>query len=151
MTENDIPKLIELLNEFATFERTKAIVTPEFLHESLFGTERFFYGFVAVASGHLVGMAMYYKTFSSWTGRPGIFIQDLYVTPAHRGRNIGKQLIKELAIFCQENNFTRIDWWVLDWNKNAIEFYSSLGATVLSGWLIHRFTDAEIKRLASEL
>ncbi len=151
VAEDDIPELTHLLKEFATFERAEATVTPDVLHDSLFGPERFFYVFVAVSSGHIVGMVMYYKTFSSWTGRPGIFIEALYVTPAYRGCGIGKRLIQQLAIFCKENNFARIDWWVLDWNKRAIEFHSSLGSTLVSGWLIHRFADADIHRLASAL
>lgn len=138
---DDIPIVHGLLVDFAKFEGVdNAGVTKEALQEVLFGSEPCLYGFVAEDQGEIVGVAMVYKTFSTWMGTVGLFIQDLYVRPEFRGRGHGKALLRALAEFAKERNYERIDWWVLDWNENALRFYETQGAEILDGWVIHRLT-----------
>ena len=97
----------------------------------------------------VVGIAIWFLSFSTWTGTNGIWLEDLFVDPAHRGRGLGQGLLRALAGECVERGFQRLEWWVLDWNTPSIEFYRSLGSTPQDGWTVHRVDGAALSALAA--
>lgn len=105
---------------------------------------------IAEWNGEPAGFALYFYNFSTFVGRPGLYLEDLFVRPAHRQHGIGRALLRELARVAQQRNCGRMEWAVLDWNEPALRFYQSLGARQLNEWIIHRLTPAEIGRLAAE-
>ncbi len=145
---SDVSVVRTLLDEFATFEGASSKLDDNALNEVLFSSNRLLRAFVAEKEGAVVGLIAFYLTFSSWTARPGVFIQDLYVKPAHRGDKVGTGLLRKLAQHCIANDFARIDWWVLDWNEKALEFYQHLEPTTLTGWVMQRLEGDQISDLA---
>jgi GNAT superfamily N-acetyltransferase len=105
---------------------------------------------VAAAERELAGFALWYVTYSTWTGRHGIWVEDLYVRERRRGQGIGRALLAELAAECERREYRRLEWWVLDWNSPALRFYESLGATPMSEWTVQRLDVAPLARLAAE-
>jgi len=105
---------------------------------------------IAEWNGEPAGFALYFYNFSTFVGRPGLYLEDLFVRPAHRQHGIGRALLRELARVAQQRNCGRMEWAVLDWNEPALRFYQSLGARQMNEWIIHRLTPAEIGRLAAE-
>jgi GNAT superfamily N-acetyltransferase len=99
--------------------------------------------------GDVVGYAFYFLNYSTWLGRHGIYLEDLYVRPSHRGHGYGKALLEELARIAVERGYGRFEWWVLDWNTPAIDFYRSLGAEPMDEWTVYRVTGEPLQRLAS--
>ncbi|MEU7825231.1 GNAT family N-acetyltransferase [Catellatospora sp. NPDC049133] len=148
----DVPVLIDLIRELAEYEKApqEAKATPAQLHEALFGPHPAAFAHVAVddESGETVGMAMWFLNFSTWHGVHGIYLEDLYVRPAARGRGHGKALLRELARICRERGYTRLQWWVLNWNTPAIDFYRSIGAKPMSDWTVHRLDGPALADLA---
>ncbi|MGA2528886.1 MAG: GNAT family N-acetyltransferase [Acidimicrobiales bacterium] len=136
----DVPVLVELIVELAEFEkaRDRVEIDTAALERALFGQEPSAFARVAVDADLVVGMALYYRSFSTWTGRPGIYLEDLYVRPSHRGTGFGKALLGALARLALEEGCARLEWSVLDWNEPAIAFYRSIGAVATDEWTRYR-------------
>ncbi len=135
----DVPVLLQLVHELAAYERAPDAVeaTEADLHRALFvdGTCS---AHVALSGAEVVGFALWYPTFSTWTGRPGLWLEDLFVRPSARGAGLGKALLRTLAAVCVERGWPRLEWWVLDWNTPAIGFYAGLGAVPQEDWTTFR-------------
>lgn len=151
-TIDDVPRIVELVHELADYEREPDAVegTEADFVAALFppdGAPTTF-AHVAVADGEVVGMAVWFVTFSTWTGRNGIWLEDLFVRPAHRGSGLGRELLAALARTCVERGWRRLDWAVLDWNEPSIGFYRSLGAVAQDEWTTYRLTGEALTALA---
>jgi len=147
----DAPVLLSLIKELAEYERMsdQVATTEEMLTDNLFGkTGNIAEAVIACYNGAPVGMAIYFFNFSTFVGRRGLYLEDLFVQPALRGKGIGKALLIYLAKTAVENNCGRFEWSVLDWNKPAIDFYKSLGAKPMDEWTIFRLSGDEIKHVA---
>ena len=150
-TPADVPVVLELVKELATYEREPdaVLATEADLHAALFGEGAVASCHVAVAAGVVVGFALWYPTFSTWQGKPGLWLEDLFVRPEARGTGLGKALLVELARTAMARGWTRFEWWVLDWNTPAQGFYRSLGARPEDAWTVWR-VDGEALRLLAE-
>jgi GNAT superfamily N-acetyltransferase len=151
-TVDDVPDLIRLVRELARYEREPdaAVATPEQFREVMFPTERSptAYAIVVERESCIVGMAIWFPSFSTWTGRSGVWLEDLFVEPEQRGLGMGKALLTRLAQITVERGWTRLEWWVLDWNVPAIEFYHSQGAVGQHEWTTYRVDGEALARLA---
>ena len=148
----DVAVLLELIHELAVYEREPdAVETTEAqLHEALFGADPVAWCHVAVdADGAVVGFALWHLTFSTWRGTAGIWLEDLFVRPAARGTGLGTALLRELARTCAARGYSRLAWWVLDWNEPSIGFYRSLGAEPQDEWTTFRLDGEALVRLAT--
>jgi GNAT superfamily N-acetyltransferase len=148
----DVPAIVGLVRELASYERAaeEAVATDEQVRAVLFGQHPTVFCDVADVHGTVVGIAVWFENFSTWLGRHGIYLEDLYVTPARRGEGLGKALLATLARRCVERGYGRLEWSVLDWNQSAIDFYVALGATAMDGWTVHRLTGVALDTLARE-
>jgi GNAT superfamily N-acetyltransferase len=146
----DVPDLVRLIRELAIYEKLEdqAVGTPEALERHLFGERPVCEAMVAHAGGRAVGFALYFLTFSTFLCKPGLYLEDLFVEPAHRGSGIGKALLVRLARMAVERGYGRFEWRVLDWNEPSIRFYESLGAAIMREWLLARITGPALERLA---
>ncbi len=146
----DVADIHRLLRELADYERSLAEVTATEadLAAALFGSTPAIFAHVAEHDGAVAGFALWFVNYSTWLGRHGIYLEDLYVTPAVRGRGYGRALLAELAGICVERGYGRLEWWVLDWNSPAIGFYTALGATAMDEWTVHRLTGPALRALA---
>lgn len=140
VTRDDLPGLLEMVRELAEFEKLldQVEATESLYEEAFFSPNPAAEALVAEKSGALVGYAIYFTTFSSFTGRAGIWLEDLYVRPDHRGERIGKELIRRVGAIAAERNAGRCEWCVLDWNQRAIDLYESIGGEILGEWRIVR-------------
>lgn len=147
----DVPDLLRLIRELAEYEKLAdmAVGTPAMLHEALFGARPAAEAMVAERGGRAVGFALYFTTFSTFLCKPGLYLEDLFVEPAHRGAGIGKALLARLAKLAAERGCGRLEWRVLDWNEPSIRFYESLGASLMKEWVLVRMTRPEFERLAA--
>jgi GNAT superfamily N-acetyltransferase len=138
----DLPALVGLIRELADFEQLTHLVevTPESLGPHLFGPRPVAESVVAERGGELVAFALFFTNFSTFLGKPGLYLEDLYVQPAQRGTGLGKALLTHLGALAVARGYGRFEWCVLDWNEHAIGFYENLGATVLSDWRLCRIT-----------
>lgn len=143
----DVSDIVRLIHALAGFERLSHLVeaTPETLHPQLFGARPAAEALVAVAAGRVVGFALFFHNFSTFLARPGLYLEDLFVEPDHRGAGIGKALLTRLGRLAVERGCGRFEWSVLDWNASAIGFYESLGATVMPDWRICRITGERLR------
>jgi GNAT superfamily N-acetyltransferase len=160
-TRADVPRISELVRELADYERSgdQVSVTTADLAAALFGPDPAVFAHVAVrdgesdgegeGEGEVVGFALWFLNFSTWLGRHGIYLEDLYVTPAMRGHGIGTALLAELAAICLQRGYGRLEWWVLDWNSPATGFYRSIGAVPMSEWTVHRLAGPALADLAA--
>ena len=139
-TENDVPAIFSLIKELAEFEKlSHQIKTDETeLKQTLFGDDRFVEILIAEFDGQIVGQALFFKNFSTFLGKPGIYLEDLYVKPEMRGKGIGKQLLDKIISIAKERNYGRVEWSVLDWNETAIDFYKKIGAVPMDDWRLFR-------------
>ena len=146
----DVPDVLALVRELATYEREPDAVetTGQMLHDALFGPSPVASCHVAVLDGQVVGMALWYVTFSTWKGVPGLWLEDLFVRESARGTGLGRALLQTLAAVCVERGYARFEWWVLDWNAPAIGFYASLGAVPQDEWTVHRVDGDALRGLA---
>ncbi len=148
----DVPRILGLITELAAYERSldQVAATEQDLHAALFGAQPApaVFAHVAETGGEVIGFALWFVSFSTWLGKHGVYLEDIYVTPALRGRGIGKALLAELAAICADRGYGRLEWWVLDWNAPAIGFYRSIGATAMTEWTVHRLTGAPLADLA---
>jgi len=148
----DVPALVQLIRDLAEYEKApeEAVATEARVHEALFGSAPAVFCDVAEVDGTVVGMAIWFTSFSTWLGRQGIYLEDLFVSPSHRGEGHGKALLATLARRCVERGYGRLEWSVLDWNTPAIDFYVGLGAVGMDGWTVHRLSGGPLAALAGE-
>lgn len=146
---SDCAEILRLIGELAVYEKLEhmAVGTEEALREQLFGPRPAAETLIAERGGRAVGFALYFTTFSTFLCKPGLYLEDLFVEPAHRGAGIGKALLRRLAAMARERDCGRLEWRVLDWNEPSIRFYESLGATVMKEWLLVRMTQSQFSRL----
>jgi GNAT superfamily N-acetyltransferase len=151
VTRSDVPELLALIRELARFERLEheVVATEELLAEALFGQSRNAEALVAREGGVAVGFALWFHNFSTFVGRRGLYLEDLYVRPEHRGRGYGKAMLTHLARLAVERGCGRMEWAVLDWNVRAEDFYRSLGAEPKSEWRIFRLAGPALAAAAS--
>lgn len=145
----DLPDLLLMIRELADFEHLSEMVeaTEEDYQRALFGEFPEAEALVAVGEGELVGYAIFFSTFSSFLGRAGVWLEDLYVRPSHRKLGIGKRLLKEVGKVAAARGAGRYEWSVLDWNRNAIDLYESVGGEILDEWRIVRLDSAALAAL----
>jgi GNAT superfamily N-acetyltransferase len=146
----DIPIIMQLIRDLATYERAPndVIATEQDLREVLFGAEPAAKVVIAFEDAAPVGFAVYFFNFSTWLGRPGLYLEDLFVKPQMRGRGYGRALLVHLAKIARDHDCGRMEWAVLTWNDPAIEFYKKLGAIPLEEWRVFRLTKDKIGKLA---
>ena len=151
-TEDDVPLVLRFIRELAEYERLahEVVATEETVRASLFGSPRFAEVLIGEAGGEPVGFALFFHNYSTFLGRPGIYLEDLYVRPELRGRGYGKQLLARLAAVARERNCGRLEWAVLNWNEPAIGFYRSLGARPQDTWTVYRLTGDALEELAGQ-
>jgi GNAT superfamily N-acetyltransferase len=152
VTPAEVPKLLELIRELARFERLEHEVesTAELLHASLFGPQPVAGALFARCDGEVAGYAIYFFTFSSFVGRAGIWLEDVYVRPQFRKRGLGRRLIEAVAQIGVDRGCRRFEWLALNWNEGALEFYRGLGARVMDEWVLLRVGPAELQRPGAE-
>jgi GNAT superfamily N-acetyltransferase len=147
----DVPVILALVKELATYEREpdSVVATEEHLRAALFGPDPKVHCLVADDDGGVVGFALWFLNFSTWLGRHGIYLEDLYVRPSARGRGLGRLLLAELATIAVERGYGRLDWSVLDWNVDAQGFYRSIGAAPTDEWTTWRLTGHALDALGT--
>ncbi|MBQ0934213.1 GNAT family N-acetyltransferase [Ideonella paludis] len=150
-TPQDIPSIVALIRELAEFEHLSHMVqtTPEKLHPHLFGERPVAEAVVAEVAGEVVGFALFFTNFSTFLAQPGLYLEDLYVKPAHRQHGLGRALLTHLAQLAVARGYGRFEWSVLDWNANAIRFYEGMGATVMPDWRVCRVTGEDLLRMSA--
>jgi GNAT superfamily N-acetyltransferase len=152
-TPDDLDPILAFIRELAEYEKAHHAVV---LDRDIFRRQVFEEQAARVliaeddASGEPVGFALYFFNFSTWLGRSGLYLEDLFIRPAHRGKGHGKALLRELARIALAKDCGRMEWWVLDWNASAIGFYRSLGAQPMDEWTVFRLTGEPLARLAEE-
>jgi GNAT superfamily N-acetyltransferase len=149
----DVPVVLRLVRELAEYEKAldEVEMTEAQLADALFPEEATpaLFAHVAEVDGEVVGMAVWVLSFSTWTGTHGIWLEDLYVSPRHRGLGLGQELLRTLAGVCVERGYHRLEWWVLDWNTPSIGFYESIGAVAQDEWTRFRLDGPALKTHAS--
>lgn len=138
------------MHELAEYEKApqECELTTEQLEAALFGPRPALYGHVAEVDGRIVGFTLWFLNFSTWRGTHGIYLEDLYVEPGHRRSGLGRALLATLAAECVRRGYSRLEWWVLDWNRPAIEFYESIGAVAMDEWTVFRLAEGALERMA---
>lgn len=148
--QQDCALILDFIRELADYERLahEVVATTECLEDSLFGETPVAEVVIAEWQGQAAGFALYFANYSTFLGRPGMYLEDLFVRPTYRGKGIGKALLVHLATIVVERGWGRLDWSVLDWNEPAIEFYHSLGARALDDWTQYRLDGKALKSVA---
>ncbi len=148
----DVPAILRLVHALAAYEKEAEAVeaTEDDFMRTLFGETPTAWCHVAEVDGEVVGIAVWYLSFSTWTGGNGIWLEDLFVLPEHRGSGLGQALLAALARVCVERGYQRLEWWVLDWNEPSIGFYRSLGAQAMDEWTTYRLTGEALDGLAAQ-
>lgn len=148
----DCPLILDFIRELADYERLshEVVATVAILEESLFGPRPFADVLIADYQNQPVGYALFFHNLSTFTGRPGIYLEDLYVKPAMRGRGFGKCLLSCIAKLAVDSNCTRFEWSVLDWNEPSIQFYRSIGARPMDEWTVQRLDGEALQQFAAE-
>lgn len=151
-TPADVPTIAAFIRELAEYERLahEAVATDALMHEHLFGAKPRAEVVLAELGGEPVGFALFFHNYSTFTGRPGLYLEDLYVRPTARGAGVGRRLMASLARLALERGCARFEWAVLDWNAEAIGFYRSIGAVGMDAWRVQRLAGEPLARLASE-
>ena len=149
-TRADVPLILALIGELADYEklRHEAVASVESVAAALFGVKPTAEAVIARAAGTPAGFALFFHNFSTFLGKPGLYLEDLFVRPEFRGRAIGKALLSHLAALAVSRGCGRFEWQVLDWNKPARDFYESLGARANSAWINYRMTGEALEELA---
>ena len=149
-TPDDVPAILAMIRELAEYEKLsdRVTATEEMLDRSLFGPRPYAEVLMGRLDGNTVGYALFFHSFSTFLARPGIYLEDVYVRPAARGRGVGKALLRAVARVARDRDCGRIEWSVLDWNKPSIDFYLSLGARPLDEWTMFRLDELGIANLA---
>ena len=146
---NDIPTILRLIKDLSVYEKLshQFINTEELIKEYLFRENKFAEVLIADFNERPVGFALFFHNYSTFVGKPGIYLEDLFVQPEMRGKGIGKKLFLELVKIAKKRNCGRVEWSVLNWNTSAIDFYKSLGAMPMDEWTVYRLTEDKIKAL----
>ena len=149
----DVPVILYFINKLAEYERLshEVVATQADLERYLFGDEKVAEVLIGYEEELPVGFALFFHNFSTFLGKPGIYLEDLFVLEEHRGKGYGTKLLASLAVLAMERNCGRLEWAVLDWNEPSIEFYKSLGARLMNEWLVNRLTGENLIELASKL
>ena len=150
---DDVPTVLGLVRELAAYEKAEheAAMTAEQLSAALFGPSPALFGHVALdGDGEIAGFALWFLNFSTWRGTHGVYLEDLYVSPGHRGTGLGRELLRTLAQECVERGFSRLEWSVLDWNTPSIDFYKAAGAVAMDEWTVFRLTDDALSSFAGD-
>jgi GNAT superfamily N-acetyltransferase len=148
----DVDEIHAMVRELAAYEKSlsEAKATPRQLHDALFGEHPAAFAHIAEdGAGAVVGFALWFRNYSTWTGVHGIYLEDLYVRPASRGRGHGKALLAELARICVQRGYGRLEWSVLDWNEPAIAVYRAIGAVSMDEWTVNRLTGDALAALGA--
>ena len=150
-SQADLPEILAMIRELAEFEHLlhEVVATEDRLARDLFGERPFVEVVIARAGADTAGFALFFHNYSTFMGRPGIYLEDLYIRPAYRGRGCGKALLAHVARLAVERGCGRFEWSVLDWNQRAIDFYQALGAKPMSDWTLMRVTGDALLKLAS--
>jgi GNAT superfamily N-acetyltransferase len=149
-TPADVDAIHQLIVELAIYEREPdaVVATVADIQETLFGKDPVAYCHVAELDGQIVGIAIWFLNYSTWLGKAGLYLEDLFVKPEFRKRGIGLELMKTLAQICVERGYERFQWWVLDWNEPSINFYKSIGAEAMDEWTVYRLSGSALKSFA---
>jgi GNAT superfamily N-acetyltransferase len=152
-TRADVPLILTMIRELAEFERSlhEVQATEELLAQNLFAEQPAVFCHIAEIDGEAVGFALWFVNFSTWVGKHGIYLDDLYVRPAARGSGVGTSLLQTLARICVDRGYDRLDWWVLDWNERAIGFYRSIDAVAMDEWTVQRLAGEPLRRMAGTI
>lgn len=147
-----VPIVLDFIKKIAEYEKLshQVTATEEILHKSLFGQGAVASSLIAYYNGEPAGFAVYYFNFSTFLGKPGLYLEDIFVDPEKRGNGIGGALFKEVAALANERGCERMDWSVLDWNTPAMDFYKSLGADSKTEWILHRLEGSALKKFAKK-
>jgi GNAT superfamily N-acetyltransferase len=150
-TAADTPTICRLVRALAEYERLahEVVLNEAQVREHLFGPRPYAEVLLAEETGEVVGFALFFHNFSTFLGRPGIYLEDLFVSPVHRGKGHGKALLQTLARLAVERGCGRLEWSVLNWNEPAIQFYRSLGAEPMNEWTVNRLTGQTLHSLAA--
>jgi len=143
--------ILQLIKDLAEYEKAPDQVeaTESDLKATIFGKEPKVFCDVVEVDGEIAGMAIWFLNYSTWQGKHGIYLEDLFIKPEYRGRGYGKALLVHLAKLCEEKGYGRFQWWVLDWNSPAIEFYRGLGAEAMDEWTVYRVSGKALKDLGT--
>lgn len=149
-TVSDVPLILEMIRGLADYERLSAecVATEELLRDTLFGPRPTAEVLLARLGSECAGFALFFPNYSTFLAKPGLYLEDLFVKPAFRGRGIGFALLKRLAGIASQRGCGRVEWAVLDWNQPSIEFYNRLGAVPMNDWTVFRLTGEALHRLA---
>ncbi len=148
-TIEDAPVILAMIRELAEFEKLLPEVTASVagLEKTLFGPKSYAEVLLAEDQGEPVAFCLFFHNYSTFLAKPGVYIEDIYVRPEARGRGWGKTLFAEIARIARERGCGRIEWWVLDWNESAVEFYRQMGATAMSEWTVYRLNKEQIDKM----
>ncbi len=151
-TESDVPLILKFVKELADYEKLshEVLATEEDFRLNLFGKKRFAEVVIGEYHSIPVGYALYFYNFSTFNGKPGIYLEDIYITARQRGKGFGKTMLSYLARLAAEKDYGRFEWAVLDWNEPSISFYESLGAKLMKEWIITRVTGEALLKLSDE-
>lgn len=151
-TTADVPLILRFIKDLADYEklRHEVVATEALLQETLFGEKAHAEVLIGYIEGEAVSFALFFHNFSTFLGKPGIYLEDLFVKPQARGKGIGQLMLQHLAKLAKERNCGRLEWWVLDWNETAINFYKRLGAQPMDEWTVFRVTGKALDDLAEE-
>ena len=147
--QEEVGIVLQLIHDLAVYEKAPNEVeaTERELLETIFTSDPKVFCDLVEVDGEIAGMAIWFLNYSTWQGKHGIYLEDLFIKPEYRGRGYGKALLKHLAKICDEKGYGRFQWWVLDWNSPAIEFYRSLGAVAMDEWTVYRVSGQALKEL----
>ena len=150
--EGDAPLILSFIKKLAVYEKLahKVTATEDILRETLFGERRYAEVVIGYHSGEPVGFALFFHNYSTFLGKPGIYLEDLFVDEEHRGKGFGKALLAHLAGLAKERDCGRLEWAVLNWNEPSINFYMALGAAPMNDWTVFRVTGEALDKLANE-
>jgi GNAT superfamily N-acetyltransferase len=149
--QDEVGIVLQLIHDLAVYEKAPNEVeaTEKELLETIFSSDPKVFCDLVEVDGEIAGMAIWFLNYSTWQGKHGIYLEDLFIKPEFRGRGYGKALLKHLAKICDEKGYGRFQWWVLDWNSPAIEFYRSLGAVAMDEWTVYRVSGQALKDLGN--
>ncbi len=149
---SDLPIILQFIHDLVKYEKAPNEVELSLLEleESLFAKNPQVYCLISELDGKATGFAVWHLNYSTWLGRHGVYLEDLYVDPKYRGLGHGKALLRKLAQICIERGYKRLQWWVLDWNESAIEFYKSIGAQPMDEWTVFRVSGSSLEKLATD-
>jgi len=149
-TRADVPVILGFIRDLAEYEKLahEVVATEEALARTMFGPKAYAESLIAEIDGKPAGFALFFHNFSTFLGKPGLYIEDIYVAPEHRSHGLGMRFFKELAKLAVERDCGRMEWWVLDWNEPAIAFYQKLGAEPMDEWTVQRLNRRQLEALA---